>query len=101
MLDHEEYNRRYEFIKTKLVNSEIPIHMQSGVLLFVMQGLKPGHFLQAVFANNLMDAFSYADGFNIKALDAYAKFIFTYCPEDCWGSYGKVRSWNGLEALLK
>ncbi len=60
---------------------------------YVDRGVPMGHFLNAVFANDLFGAFGRADEFNKLFLEHYVRFIYNYCPMGCHGSYEKVQGW--------
>ena len=71
----------------------IPERMHGGITRYVERGTPMGHFLEAVFSNDLMEACSRGDLDNIQVLDEYAKLLVNQCPSDCYGSDKHVRDW--------
>lgn len=78
----------------------IPLHMHESVMWYVLFGIPPGGFTQAVFRGDLFDAVDKADSYNQQALVNWAKWIYNFAPmgarnPDNWisvkglvGSYG-------------
>lgn len=54
---------------------------------------RKGHFLMAVFANNLIDAFGRADPENEKVLHQIICYVYNEIPSSAWGTAKKVRAW--------
>lgn len=80
----------------------VPAHMRGGVTRYIERGVLPGHFLEAVFSNDLMEAFKRADEENGRVMREYARFLYNYCPAGSFGSTDKFKAWlrhNGLEGL--
>lgn len=78
----------------------IPEHMRDGVLNYVMNGIETGHFLSAVFSNDLVEAFSRADGINKEKIGDYVTLMYNCLPAGCWGSKDNYKEWvrnKGLE----
>ena len=67
--------------------------MRGGIVRYVESGIPPGHFLEAVFANDLMAACARGDDENVQLLGDYAKLLVNQCPGGCWGSRQNVRDW--------
>lgn len=78
----------------------IPAHNHGGIHRYVMHGVPLGSFLQAVFENDLMGAFSRADGENRKAMGDIAAFLWNEVPMGCHGSPEKVKAWCEAGGLL-
>jgi hypothetical protein len=78
----------------------IPEHMRDGVLNYVMNGSETGHFLSAIFSNDLVEAFSRADGINKEKIGDYVTLMYNCLPAGCWGSKDNYKEWirnKGLE----
>lgn len=60
---------------------------------YVERGIEPGSFLRAVLENDLVNAVSRADMFNVKKLDKICEYMKYYMPYDCWGSKEIVEKW--------
>jgi hypothetical protein len=73
----------------------IPEHMRGGVIRYVENGIPPGHFLQAIFCDSLVEACGRGDAENLALIPAYAKLLVNQCPALCWGSPGDYRQWVG------
>ena len=84
--------------------SGIPEHCRDGGRVYIEKGVRPGHFLEAVFSNKLVESFGRADYSNIEKMDAYARFLYNEAPSACWGSKERVEKWiqaGGLEGRRK
>jgi len=66
---------------------------REGIVRFVIDGLRPGDFLQAVLRNDLQQAFARADLENLRDLKEIAGFVFMRVPLPCYGSKAKVDRW--------
>ena len=71
----------------------LPEHCRDGVYQYIMNGIPPGSFLDAVFRNDLVGAFSKADHINQECIRYYAIFLHNYAPNGCWGSREIVDRW--------
>jgi hypothetical protein len=70
----------------------IPEHMR-GVIRYVESGVPSGHFLEAVFGNNLLEACNRGDAENLALIPSYARLMVCECPALCFGSPAYVRDW--------
>ena len=95
-----------------MLNTEgynIPDHTFEGIKNYVLDGIPPGGFLEAVFCNNLKESFGRADAKNREAIADIVRFLYNEIPHTCWGSPGRVKNWlqikreerekNGLENI--
>lgn len=71
----------------------IPERMHPGIVRYVEHGVAPGHFLQAVFSNDLIEAVSRSDDQNAQMLDCYVRLMVNQFPGDSYGSKETVRQW--------
>tara|TARA_R110000824_G_scaffold255710_2_gene444676 strand:- start:89 stop:385 length:297 start_codon:yes stop_codon:yes gene_type:complete len=72
----------------------LPVYMQDSVQWYIEAGQPFGHFLTAVFSNDLSGAFSHADDANREALYEYVKFLYNEpIPGGCKGSKENVKAW--------
>lgn len=81
-----------------LGDSGIPSHMQAGIARYLLQGVRPGAFLCAVFANDFVAAWRLADETNKGCMSAYANFLHTTMPDSpkgkfVWGSHEAINNW--------
>lgn len=67
--------------------------MVEGLELYINHRIKPGSFMTAVLANDLIEAVGKADHRNIKNIPAYVYFLYNFAPPECFGSYEKVKAW--------
>lgn len=54
---------------------------------------RKGHFLMAVFENNLLEAITRADPENRKVLQQIVCYCYNEIPSPAWGSKAKVAAW--------
>ncbi len=69
-------------------------HMTYSVRHYIEHGAPFGHFLTALFSNNLFEATARADAANQAALIDWTKWIYNQAPTGCWGSRAKVSAWQ-------
>lgn len=72
---------------------KLPEGLQSGMRLYVEQGILPGDFLLGVLENNLVRAVSHADSHNAPRLREIVEWVYWELPSPAWGSPDKVGSW--------
>ena len=80
----------------------IPEHMREGVDFYITVGGPTGHFLTALFSNDLRETFDRADDINAAGIRDYMRFLYTYAPAGCWGSEANFQRWRkqgGLRGL--
>lgn len=75
----------------------IPPYMWGGVERYMIHRIPPGHFLTAVFSNDLIGAFARADDENGANMRRYAQFLYNYAPRGSYGSPEAVRAWLNPE----
>lgn len=73
--------------------AQIPEHMQAALRRYVLEGLKPGHFLTAVICNDLRNAVGHADETNLPLLKVYVQWFYNIAPGPCWGSLDRMNEW--------
>lgn len=73
--------------------STCPERFREGLERFVLERIKPGHFLMAVLENNLVNAINRADLQSQRELVPLVTFIYNEIPSECWGSRDKVHRW--------
>jgi ATP sulfurylase len=81
----------------------VPHHMHDSVIRYLVYRAKPGSFLRALFANDLVDAIKNADMINTECLHQWAAFMYSYLPSRAtpgspWGSYEAVDAWCSQRA---
>ena len=83
---------------TELNLHGIPRYMHGGIVRYVENGIPPGHFLTAVFANDFMEAARRADDTNASCIHEYIRLLPSL-PIGCHGSPEAVREWIGHRGL--
>ena len=74
--------------------SRLPAYMRESVREYIENGKPVGHFLTAVFSNDLAGAVTRADSTNLAALRDYILFLYNEpVPRECKGSKEKVDAW--------
>ena len=69
-------------------------YMIEGVKRYVEEGGEIGHFLTALFSNDLIGTFSRADSSNREKMWDWVKFLWNEVPSNCWGSREQVIRWQ-------
>lgn len=72
----------------------LPKHMVMAIELYVEKGHGLGHFLHALFANDLFEAVGRADEDTLRLLSTYCSYVWNKCPSGCHGSYEIVKEWR-------
>jgi hypothetical protein len=91
----------HDTLMTNLARYMIPIRMYPGIIKWIQDGVKPGHFLMAIVENDLKESINRADDENVIRLQAYIKFLYNCAPGGCWGSKEKVEEWAKMGGLRK
>lgn len=71
----------------------VPEHMWGGVERYMVHRCPSGHFLTALFSNNLMEAFARTDDINSDNMRRWTQFLYNYAPRGTYGSPAAVREW--------
>lgn len=77
----------------------IPARMHGGLIRYVLAGVVPGDFLQAVLANDLLDSVGRADDENLPILDRYVLLLKMAAPAACFRSRERVAAWAAHRGL--
>ena len=74
---------------------ELPIKhdMLQALRAYADHGVEPGGFLTAVLENNLMEAVSRADNYNVRGLYEICCYVYNRLPSNCHGSPERVQQW--------
>jgi len=75
----------------------IPERMMPGIRRYIDQGIYPGDFLTKIFENDLVGALEEADEENLRNIQAYASYLYSKTPINCWGSEQIVKRWIALK----
>ena len=85
-----DIKRQFE---ASLERSNIPAPMKGAVSRYILKGIPPGHFLEAVICNDLRGAFARADEENKPRLEDYLALLYNDVPAPAWGSHKNYVAW--------
>lgn len=68
--------------------------------MYIDGGVRPGSFVRAVLANDLMSAFELADCQNKATMEDIVKYVFYNVPHTARGSYEAVAAWIEKGGIL-
>lgn len=74
----------------------IPSHMREGITIYVLDGIRPGGFLQALLCNDFLAACAHADLENSFALHGWGRFLYNHVPAAAFGSPDNYLEWKGI-----
>ena len=74
---------------------KLPSRMHGGIVRWVLFGIIPGEFLQAVIRGDLFDAGARADDENQRLLFEYAYVLHNYVPNGAKGP-NALGTWKGI-----
>ena len=84
--------------------AKVPVdYMVGGVKRYIENGIPPGHFLQALFSNDLKETFKRADDNNTAAMSKWVGFMYWEMPAGSHGSPKHVQDWidaGGLKGII-
>lgn len=103
MAGFKDENEHRQYLFTKAAECGIPDYMQTGLVEYIMTARPVGHFLTAVFENNLYQAVNRGDERNREHLADYIFFLHNHAPHACWGEPNVGATWRergGLRKLL-
>lgn len=73
----------------------VPRHLRDGLVRYIVDGIRPGSFLCAVLANDLLSAVSLGDPESLAGLKPLMLFIVNEAPNS------GVRSYENIAAFVK
>ena len=76
-----------------LERTHIPLTLRAGIVRYLFDGVRPGHFLEAVISNDLFGAMGRADENSRAGLFAICGFFYNEVPAPCFGSPAKMEVW--------
>jgi hypothetical protein len=87
LMEPDEAERCYDLV---------PGHLWGGFARWVLFGVVPGHFLQAVIKNDLFGAMGRADDGSKAGLPQLCMAFYNYTPAGCFKSSDALKDWGGL-----
>lgn len=83
----------YQALENDTFYHGIPAYMHGALVRYIVHGIKPGNFLEAIIDNDLREACGRADDHNTHALPYYVRFFYNEAPAGCWGYTGATAKW--------
>jgi len=80
-------------LRSRLLSSDVPLPLHSGLLEYFAARRPTGDFLRAVLCNDLRDACGRADDVNRYELHTIVAWLNRYVPAPAWGSADAVAAW--------
>lgn len=74
--------------------SQIPEGIRCGLIHRIVYGFPPGDFLEAVFNNDLMEAFGRADLDSARGMRALVTWLYSFAPRSCRGGLAEQKAWT-------
>ncbi len=92
-------DRTTEHYSDLLITSDVPVHLQAGLVRYFVAHIKPGSFMLCILQNDLAGATKCAaDEETANAIVPIVNFLYREAPPDSWGSIARVRVWLEKEA---
>jgi hypothetical protein len=88
----------------ELEAANVPEHLRGGLERYLVDGILPGGFLQAVLCDELEQALARFAGLPAGAsvtIAAVRTFLIRFAPADAWGSVAKVSAWTATPSRLE
>lgn len=79
----------------------VPSHLREGFYRYILDGILPGSFLQAVLCADLLEVAWRADPVSLQGLPALLQFLEHYAPADCWRSRAAVLAWTSTPERIE
>jgi hypothetical protein len=79
----------------------IPPHMGEALDAYIAEGRPVGNFLEAVIANDLLDAVTRADNGNLANLPAFMGWLYNEAPRSAWGSRERYDAWLAAKMIAR
>jgi len=87
--------------RTRLQNRGVPVNTREALIRYLLYGIPPGHFLEAVLANDLTEAARRCDPENEPHLVNYVRFLYAHAPAVSWGTPARVWTWMDAHAQIR
>ncbi len=98
----EEMIREYQQREVDALTPDydlVPPHLRAGLRDYIQRGQIPGDYLQAVMANDLLEAVNRGDTYSHGYLGVLMAWLYNDAPGGCWGSRGIIAAWSRLGGL--
>ncbi len=77
----------------------IPDHVLPGLARWLVNGIVPGSFLEAMLSNDLRGVMQSADDENLQRIPDIWNFLYMEIPSSAWGSHERMVKWRNGEAF--
>lgn len=90
-------------LQTSMAAYAVPLENRKPLLMWIINGVEPGDFLQAVLVNDLRCAVNAASRNSMGGLAETVRWLEHQAPGRCWGSdvayhnWMCAGGWNGLD----
>ena len=74
----------------------LPQNTKERIDCYIRQGVPPGSFLYAVLSNDLFEAVTRADEYNLQYLENICRYVYDSTPNACHGDLARVQHWLKL-----
>jgi len=94
---------RQKGLEEALAKKNIPVYMRKPLVVYLIDGYRPGGFLAAVISNNFKEVCGRADDTNRNFLVSYAYVMVHGLPAHAQGSDERYEKWiemGGLRGFL-
>ena len=82
--------------------SRVPEHLRGALARYIVSGIMPGCFLQALLTNDLRCTAKFSTDDTLVAIPRILKFLYWYAPMECHGTPARYHAWRrhrGLERI--
>ena len=69
----------------KMAELGVPEHLCGGLKRYLVNRIRPGHFLTTVLENNLREAVSRGDENSLAGLKPLIIYLYNHAPSEAWG----------------
>ena len=80
---------------------DVPKHTQGALTRYFYNHYSPGGFVTSALALDIESANARADRWNKEHVPSIFQWIEDNLPEECYGSYDKVRAWINKRYISK
>jgi len=80
-----------------MIASHLPERFRESIERWILEGIPPGRFLEAVLANDLKESFARADDVSVVELPGLVSWLYNHAPMNCWGSREIMDSWREMK----
>jgi hypothetical protein len=79
----------------------VPQHLRNGLARYILHGIRPGGFLDALLVNDLRLSVHRADAESLRAIPQVLEFLHWNAPSACYGTPQRHDAWMERGGLLR